>query len=282
LTRSRLSIVGVIADALCLSVMLGQAGLIAHDAAHNQFSDSHALNRLLARYHWEFLLGISFQWWLQKHNRHHSNPNVVGLDPDLEIRWLNISGHIKPDKFWLRNWVLTHQRQSFVFLLMAEAFHIRWVSAKFMVKRHQQTAVSEAIATTASLIFFVAYPIHALGIARGLVFFVFVHVFLGGYLGILFMPNHVGRTLFHRRDTPRMLKQILSSRNIRVPSGFEWLFGGLHRQIEHHLFPAILSSKLSALTCEVENACARLGIEYCELGLSNAIQQVLRHVDCDT
>jgi fatty acid desaturase len=281
LAFARHSVVSLVADAFCLSLALGQAGLVAHDAAHNQFSRSRVVNRLLARYHWEVLLGISYQWWVQKHNRHHRNPNVIGLDPDLEISWLNVSGHIKPDRYWLRRWVLTHQRQSFIFLMMAEALHVRWVSATFILKRCRQGLTSEVISTTASLVFFVAYPIYTLGIARGLLFFAAAHAFLGIYLGILFLPNHIGQSLSNLNDTPGILKQITASRNIRVPGGFGWLFGGLHRQIEHHLFPTVLSRNLSALTREVEISCARLGIQYCEMGLVSAVRKVLRHVDCN-
>jgi hypothetical protein len=31
------------------------------------------------------LVGISFGWWVPKHNAHHSNPNHQDLDPDISI-----------------------------------------------------------------------------------------------------------------------------------------------------------------------------------------------------
>src|SRR6266849_456826 len=33
----------------------------------------------------DVLLGMSYGWWVQKHNRHHGNPNDVDLDPDIKV-----------------------------------------------------------------------------------------------------------------------------------------------------------------------------------------------------
>ena len=30
-------------------------------------------------------VGISYSWWMNKHTRHHANPNRVGKDPDVEV-----------------------------------------------------------------------------------------------------------------------------------------------------------------------------------------------------
>src|SRR5216683_305851 len=31
------------------------------------------------------MLGMSYGWWVQKHNRHHGNPNDFDLDPDIKV-----------------------------------------------------------------------------------------------------------------------------------------------------------------------------------------------------
>ena len=28
---------------------------------------------------------MSYSWWMNKHTRHHGNPNKLGKDPDIEI-----------------------------------------------------------------------------------------------------------------------------------------------------------------------------------------------------
>ena len=29
-------------------------------------------------------IGLSYHWWVDKHNRHHSHPNDVSYDPDVQ------------------------------------------------------------------------------------------------------------------------------------------------------------------------------------------------------
>jgi fatty acid desaturase len=33
-------------------------------------------------------IGLSFGWWVAKHDRHHANPNTEGADPDIMLRAL--------------------------------------------------------------------------------------------------------------------------------------------------------------------------------------------------
>ena len=37
-------------------------------------------------------VGLSYGWWVSKHNRHHAHPNTEGEDPDLDIGVLAFSG----------------------------------------------------------------------------------------------------------------------------------------------------------------------------------------------
>ena len=43
------------------------------------------MNRAIALFHGNLLLGMGAAWWSDKHNRHHANPNHVGKDPDVEV-----------------------------------------------------------------------------------------------------------------------------------------------------------------------------------------------------
>ncbi len=80
---------------LCVAVVaalaFGQLALAAHDLAHRQvFSrrrPSEAGGLLVAN----LLLGMSYGWWMNKHTRHHANPNHEEKDPDVApTSW---SGH---------------------------------------------------------------------------------------------------------------------------------------------------------------------------------------------
>jgi fatty acid desaturase len=69
--------------AALLAVVLAQFGFLGHDAAHRQIFATHRWNEWTARVISGVFIGMSYRWWVSKHNRHHLNPNKEGADPDL-------------------------------------------------------------------------------------------------------------------------------------------------------------------------------------------------------
>ena len=59
-----------------------QFAFLGHEASHRQIFESGRANDrsglVLAA-----LVGMSYGWWMNKHNRHHANPNKIGKDPDI-------------------------------------------------------------------------------------------------------------------------------------------------------------------------------------------------------
>ena len=69
--------------AVFLGIMFTQTGFIGHDAGHRQISGSRRIDSLIGRIHGNLLIGLSYGWWISKHNRHHAHPNQAGRDPDI-------------------------------------------------------------------------------------------------------------------------------------------------------------------------------------------------------
>jgi fatty acid desaturase len=69
--------------AAVLAIVLAQFGFLGHDAAHRQIFATHHWNEWTARVISGLFSGLSYRWWVTKHNRHHLNPNKEGADPDL-------------------------------------------------------------------------------------------------------------------------------------------------------------------------------------------------------
>ena len=76
------------ASALALSLGLAMAGIgfnIQHDAGHGAYSHREGVNLIMALA--LDVLGASSYVWSWKHNVfHHSNPNIAGLDADIDIQ----------------------------------------------------------------------------------------------------------------------------------------------------------------------------------------------------
>ncbi|MGA8369297.1 MAG: fatty acid desaturase, partial [Acidimicrobiales bacterium] len=66
-----------------LGAMFTQLGFLGHDAGHQQVFRSRRANWLLGLAVGNASIGLSFGWWVSKHNAHHAHPNQVGRDPDI-------------------------------------------------------------------------------------------------------------------------------------------------------------------------------------------------------
>ena len=66
-------------------VIFTQFAFLGHEASHRQIAASGPANDRMGRVLATLFVGISYSWWMTKHNRHHANPNTIGKDPDIEI-----------------------------------------------------------------------------------------------------------------------------------------------------------------------------------------------------
>ena len=74
-----------LAVAVFLAAMFTQVGFLGHDAGHRQIFGSRRANYVLGVLLGNLGIGLSYGWWVNKHNRHHAHPNTEGADPDIAI-----------------------------------------------------------------------------------------------------------------------------------------------------------------------------------------------------
>ena len=70
--------------AALIGVVMAQLGFLSHEAAHQEIFASRAWNEWASRVSAGLLVGLSYGWWVAKHNSHHAHPNQEGADPDLD------------------------------------------------------------------------------------------------------------------------------------------------------------------------------------------------------
>ena len=71
--------------AAALGVLLTQLAFVGHEASHRQVLTSGPANDRIGWLLATVFVGISYSWWMNKHTRHHGNPNKLGKDPDIEV-----------------------------------------------------------------------------------------------------------------------------------------------------------------------------------------------------
>jgi fatty acid desaturase len=259
-----------LAVAAALAVMTTQLAFIGHDAGHKQIFTSKRWNEVAGYVH-SGLTGVSYDWWVGKHNRHHANPNHEDEDPDVDISVLAFTHRQAAAKRGALRWVASHQAVLFFPLLLLEGFALHWHSIRHS-GRERSLMIAHVVVYLA-VVFWVLSPVHAIA-------FVLVHQGLWGfYMGCSFAPNHKGMPVLsagHSLDFLR--KQVLTSRNIRGGWFVDFLLGGLNYQIEHHLFPSMPRPHLKRAQLIVSEFCRQRGISYAQCGLFRSYGHVLRHL----
>ena len=66
-----------LAVAAFLAVMFTQVGFLGHDAGHRQVFGSQRASYAAGLLLGNLGIGLSFGWWVGKHNRHHAHPSQV-------------------------------------------------------------------------------------------------------------------------------------------------------------------------------------------------------------
>jgi fatty acid desaturase len=88
------------------------------------------------------------------------------------------------------------------------------------------------------------------------VFLVIHQGLLGVYLGCSFAPNHKGMPILTAKQAADpLLRQVLTSRNVRGGPFVDFVLGGLNSQIEHHLFPSMPRPNLRVAQPVVRRFC---------------------------
>jgi fatty acid desaturase len=101
----------------------------------------------------------------------------------------------------------------------------------------------------------------------------------GLYLGCSFAPNHKGMPMLNAEQAgDPLLRQVLTSRNIRGGPFIDAALGGLNYQIEHHLFPSMPRANLRRAQPVVQKFCEDHGISYLECGVVASYRAAVGHL----
>ncbi|GAB3759077.1 fatty acid desaturase family protein [Microlunatus parietis] len=267
--------------AALLGVVVAQFGFLGHEAAHKQVFDSPRWNRWVGRFLAGLGTGLSYAWWMDKHGRHHSRPNQLGTDPDIESAVVAFTPEAADRRTGLAAALARRQGWFFLPLLLFEGWELHVASVRTLTTRDgmRQRWPELALLTVRhvaylTFLFLVLPP----GLA---VAFVVVQVSVFGFLlGGAFAPNHIGMPIVGRGVTFDFLRrQVLMSRNIRGGPVVHFFLGGLEYQIEHHLFPKAPRPNLPKIRRTVRDYCRRHGVSYTETSLVQAYRDLMGYLN---
>jgi fatty acid desaturase len=268
-----------LALAVFLAVMFTQVGFLGHDAGHRQICASRRLSHLLGILLGNLCIGLSFGWWVAKHNRHHANPNTDGADPDIMLRALALTaGQAGSSRGVLR---LVYRCQAVLFfpMLLGEAFSVHAASIRALSARGGQQRLAEAVLLAAHFAAYLTVIFLVMSPVKAVLFVVIQQGLFGVYLGASFAPNHKGMPILRPQDKHDFLRrQVLTSRNIRGSWFTDLALGGLNYQIEHHLFPSMPRPSLRRSQPLIREYLQQHGLPYREASLIGSYAEALRYL----
>ncbi|MDM4720566.1 acyl-CoA desaturase [Micromonospora sp. WMMA1363] len=275
------------AVAVLLAVASTQVAFLGHDAGHRQMFRRRGPSELVGLLAGNLAVGLSYGWWVDKHNRHHANPNHVDEDPDVGAGALVWTPEQARATRGVARWLARWQAVLFFPMLLLEGLHLHVASLRAIVGRELdgrfRTPVRhrgvEALLLAAHTGLYAGALLLVMSPAKALVFAAVHQGLWGLYMGCSFAPNHKGMPMPTADDDLDFLrKQVLTSRNVRGGRLVDAALGGLNLQIEHHLFPNMPRGNLRRARPIVRAYCAERGIPYAEVGLVESYRQALAHL----
>lgn len=306
------------ASAVLLGLFFQQSGWLAHDFLHHQVFRKRRFGDYAGIFWGNLMQGYSTQWWKNKHNGHHAVPNLHNStatsqdgDPDIDtmpllawslkqaqsFRQLQEDGKDSPGvKFMIRYQAYFY----FPILLLAR---LSWLNESFKtafglgastenaalelkVKGLQYPVLEKA----GIVLHYVWMAALSTGFGRfsalySIGYFLIATCSCGFLLAIVFGLGHNGMATYDADARPDFWKlQVTTTRNITGGHGFpqffvEWFSGGLHYQVDHHLFPMLPRHNLRKTHALVESFCKEWGVKYHEADLVEGTIEVLHHLN---
>ena len=270
--------------AVFLAIVFGQIGFLAHDAGHRQIFASRQANYAFGILCGNLATGLSYGWWVSKHNRHHANPNTEGEDPDISIGLLAFTSSRARSSSGLQRLIFRYQAYLVIPMLLLEAISLHSSSINSLARRKNLPRATQSWPWEAALLAvhfagYLAVVFLVLSPVKAVVFILVQQGLFGFYLGCSFAPNHKGMPVLNASDRVGFLqRQVLTSRNVRGGWLTDFALGGLNYQIEHHLFPSMPRVNLRRAQPLIAAFCAEHGLPYTEATLIGSYAEALRHL----
>ncbi|KAF5313204.1 hypothetical protein D9619_003494 [Psilocybe cf. subviscida] len=282
------------------SVFLGlfwhQIVFAAHDLGHMGVTHSWTKDRIISTIIADWIGGLSIGWWVQNHNVHHLVTNHPSHDPDIEhIPFFAISP-VFLNSLWSSYYKRTMPFDAFarVFLrLQHKLFYVVMAFARFNLYVNSYVYLwQKAFDTRRARGAGWSWGLEVTGIVFFWCWFGRVLVGCGDWktaLAYLFVshavtsPLHVQIVLSHFSMSTGDLgptecfphRQMRTTSDVVCSPSIEFLHGGLHLQVTHHLFPRLPRHNLRRASALVKEFAREQGLTYAEFGFVQGNRDVL-------
>lgn len=267
--------------AAALGIIFTQFAFLAHEAAHRQIFASGKRNDRWGRIIAVLVVGLSYSWWMKKHTKHHTQPNVIDTDPDIAQDTISFTEDDAARSRGLVRAITRKQGYLFFPLLSLEGLNLhKYTVMTLFSKGKVQGRGLEMVLFFARMIVYVGLVFMLMPVGMAFAFLAVQLAVFGIYMGSAFAPNHKGMPLLPKGHNVDFLRrQVLTSRNISGGSWIDYFMGGLNHQVEHHLFPSMARPYLRQSKKFVMEFCRENDIPYTQTSLVRSYAIVIAYLN---
>jgi len=263
-----------------LALLLGQFAFTGHDAGHGAISGRPRVDRALGQLSMTLATGLAFDEWISRHLAHHRHCQDEERDPDMAVAFVvSLTEHSRAAKGPLGRFLTRYQGMHVWALSLLFGHSQRHLSQGAVLASPRRWPFDAAMLAAHFALWF-GLPCGLLGVSfsAALLAYLVPLTLLGPHLAAIFWVNHVGMPLVRRAEDFSFFEhQAVTSRTIVNPPRWNWLFGGLNFQVEHHLFPQVPSARLPALQAIVRRHFERRALPYNGVSWWGAVRAVAAH-----
>ena len=264
-------------DAVYLAFVFGQIGLLTHDTGHRQIFHAAWKLHLASMILGDVLIGMSYTWWIGKHNQHHAYPNQFDMDPDMDIPAICFSQEEALSKRKLRRLLASYQAYAFFPLMLFVAIDFQRTSIFYVLRKQGKERLLEVALLLVHFLLYFVLIFSQMTFWQGIVFIFVNQALFGLYIASIFAPNHKGMPMLEKSSKMDFLRrQVLTARNVSSSPFNDFWYGGLNYQIEHHLFPSMPRNNLREAQKVIKLFCQEHGITYYETGMVQSYKEILQ------
>lgn len=266
-------------SAVFLGLVFGQLGFLGHDAGHRQVFKSRRRNDLLGIVLGNFVTGVSFGWWNDKHRRHHTYPNYENLDPDISGKAVAFTPAAARRRRGVMRWIGRYQAFIVGAILPVQSVVLHVKSCWFLATSASRYRRVEIIGMSLHAVLYFGAIFSVLSPGKAVAFIAVQQGVFGLCMALAFAPNHKGMpTVGEGEQRDFLWRQVVTARNVTGSRVLDFAMGGLNFQIEHHLFPSMARPTLRKAQPLVKRFCIDNSIPYVETTLRASYRQAFGHL----
>ncbi len=255
-----------VAGIAILGLGSGRCGWLMHEGGHYSLTGNISVDRALQIIIYGVGCGMSGSWWRNQHNKHHSMPQKVGHDVDLNTLPLVAftTKVVKKVGNKMKGWL---SLQAFLFPVIT-TFLVSSGWQLFLHPRHimRRKDMAEAAAVFTRYALWHHFITGHFGLGTSAAIYCLYNWCASNYIFINFAVSHTHLPVVAKEDTDVDWVRYAAIHTMNVNSGpfnfVDWWMSYLNYQIEHHLWPSMPQFRHPETSKRVQKIFKKHGLHY--------------------